>query len=71
MTTAIFKRQDKDGKVYQAIANTDAEGKVYVNYICALEVGMNAHDIPKPMINMLVMSVTEWAEKKGFQMWAY
>lgn len=71
MKTRVFKLTDSNFATFQAIANVDVGGKVYVNYINAFDVNVASEDIPKDVINLLANMVERWAKKQGFTMWAY
>lgn len=69
MKTKVFKLTDADFATYQAIANVDAGGKVYVHYINAFNV--NDKNLPDDVILLLCKLVTKWAEKNNYLLWSY
>lgn len=71
MKTKVFKLTDSNFDTFQAIANVDAGGKVYVHYINAFEVNSLGNDISESIIKSLADMVERWATKQGYAMWAY
>jgi hypothetical protein len=71
MKTKVFKLTDDMFRTYQAIANVDAGGKVYVTYIDAFDSNINSDDIDIEILKLLCSMVEKWATKQGFIMWSY
>jgi hypothetical protein len=67
MKTKVFKVTTPDLEVFQAIANVDVGGKITVHYLPAF----SYKETPFEIINILSKMVEKWAEKNGYQMWAY
>jgi hypothetical protein len=71
MKTKVFKLTDDMFRTYQAIANVDAVGKVYVHYLNAFDSNIDGIDIDIKTIKLLCSMVEKWATKQGFIMWSY
>ncbi len=71
MKTKVFKLTDELFNTYQAIANVDIKGHVYVHYINAFDSNVSGDDIPRESLNALCEKVCKWSEKQGYTMWSY
>ena len=71
MKTKVFNFTDDMFRTYQAIANVDAGGKVYVHYINAFDSNIDVVDIDKQTLNILYKMVEKWANKQEYIMWSY
>jgi hypothetical protein len=71
MKTKVFNFTDDMFRTYQAIANVDVGGKVYVHYISAFDFNIDADGIDMATLNTLYKMVNKWANKHNYLMWAY